>query len=304
MTHSYLRTYAESQPVRGTWTILAIDSTQYWTFQPYDGRRRRERIDRVSHEEYVTRAILHGCGQHVPTTLEPGDYHPRVWRGQESPTPEEAKYRSEWISCVRAGRSLFFKLRELFHHTEPSCKSAYGQATRELLILACTEVESAWRSVLKVNQYSAGNPNGRWTTSDYVKLLQPMHLNEWVVKLSSHPDYGDIAPFKDWSAASPTPSLPWYDAYNATKHAREEQLFRATLETVVDACAAVFIMTLAQFGDGHLAKEILHPDEFRVEREPGWPLDEQYIAPGLMIDPAGYWEPIGAQQWKPSSLQL
>jgi hypothetical protein len=41
------------------------------------------------------------------------------------------------------------------------------------MLLACTEVECQWRSVLEANDY----PGTRFTTNDYVKLLSVMRLD-------------------------------------------------------------------------------------------------------------------------------
>jgi hypothetical protein len=54
--------------------------------------------------------------------------------------------------------------------------------------------------------------------------------------------------FGDWDAASPTKSLTWYDAYNKTKHDREENLKFATLSNAVQAVGATVVMFHAQFG--------------------------------------------------------
>ena len=94
----------------------------------------------------------------------------------------------------------------------------YGHKIRELLLLACMEVESSWTAVLKINEYG----KGRLTTQDYVKLLSPMYLDRYWVNLPSY-KYPSIKPFEGWDAEDPKPSpCHWYHAYNQTKHDREE----------------------------------------------------------------------------------
>jgi hypothetical protein len=177
----------------------------------------------------------------------------------------------------------FWMIVSIFQVVEPTHThdSVFGHELRQLLILACTEVESSWRAVLSANAYPPGS--GRWSTNDYVKLLRPMRLDKYVVTLASHPGYGEIAPFYGWLTTDPTHSLGWYDAYNLTKHNREEELHRATLRAVIEAMAAVHVMTVAQFGFDEVERAHFHPDEFNFERSPRWTADA-YIRPLLPPD--------------------
>lgn len=141
---------------------------------------------------------------------------------------------------------LLTKMQDVFETVEPAQANlqTFGHKIRELLLLAAMEVEASWSAVLKANGY-AGN---RFTTKDYVKLLAPMLLDSFSLNLRSYPEFPIVAPFKTWIAQSPTQSLDWYDAYNQTKHNREECLSVATLERAVNAVGAAAVMFYAQFG--------------------------------------------------------
>jgi len=138
------------------------------------------------------------------------------------------------------------ELERIFRVIEPvpANSSAFGHASRLLLMQAATEVESAWKAVLRAN----GNATDRLTTRDYVRLLDPMRLDAYEVRLIGFPDWPALRPFRGWDRASPTKSLPWYEGYNETKHDRETNLRHATLKSVVSAMAAALIMLRAQFG--------------------------------------------------------
>ncbi len=207
----------------------------------------------------------------------PGQFFPRMYRGPEHP-PIDVAART---ATMRAARSLFSRLRGIFQVVEPTHAhdTVFGHELRHLLILACTEVESSWRAVLAANAH----PAGRWSTNEYVKLLGPMKLDQYVVRLASHPGYGEIVPFDGWDANHPTRSLGWYDAYNHTKHNREEELHRATLLATIAAMAAVHVMTVAQFGFDEVERAHFHPDEFNFERSPTW-IADAYIRPLLPPD--------------------
>jgi hypothetical protein len=75
-----------------------------------------------------------------------------------------------------------------------------------------------------------------------------MLLDSYRLSLQSYPTFPSFAPFEGWSAANPTQSLVWYDAYNKTKHDREENLKLATLHNAVRAVEAAVVMFHAQFG--------------------------------------------------------
>lgn len=152
----------------------------------------------------------------------------------------------ERLSAEQSLYLLIQKLYDLFLYIEPSTQGqmSYGHKTRELLILACTEVENAWQKYMKV----AGETRARLTTNDYVKLLQPLHLKEYEVTLKSYSSVTPRKPFLNWVAANPTSSLAWYDAYNKTKHDRENHFYEATLETCIDAVAANIILFCVRYG--------------------------------------------------------
>ncbi len=111
--------------------------------------------------------------------------------------------------------------------------------------LTDSSLETGFFRRSKENCYSS---TGNLTTKDYVKLLTAMLLDGYRLSLQSYPTFPSFAPFEGWSAAHPTQSLVWYDAYNKTKHDREENLKLATLHNAVQAVGAAVVMFHAQFG--------------------------------------------------------
>lgn len=182
---------------------------------------------------------------HEKAKLGTGEYHPLIWRPGAPPVPQTRHFKM-FLTSASAALLLFRKLAAVFTVLEPvpAHENAYGHEVRELLIAACTEFEAACSSVLRANGYGGA----RWNTGDYVKLLGPMHLAEYTVRLPLHPGWNDMTPFARWDPATPTQSLPWYDAYNRTKHDREQHFHEGTLRHAVSAMAAVFIMMAGRFG--------------------------------------------------------
>jgi hypothetical protein len=178
---------------------------------------------------------------------EPGTAYKRISRPlNTSGSLHNAIDRKAMTQSFVALKILLTKMQDIFETVEPGPTNlqTHGHKVRELLLLASMEVEASWAAVLKANGYGGD----RFTTKDYVKLMAPMLLDSFSLKLNSYPEFPSIAPFKGWIAQSPTTSLDWYDAYNRTKHDREKYLDAATLGRAVNAVGAAAVMFYAQFG--------------------------------------------------------
>ena len=153
----------------------------------------------------------------------------------------------ELRDSLQSLRILLDKLDELLLFIEPQGNgiNAYSYKTRELLILACTEVENSWTKYLQISGIQPNNRN--YNTNDYVKLLEPLHLKEFKISLKVKSDIQDFIPFDGWRSQNPTTSLDWYDAYNKTKHDRENHFDKATLEKCIKAISANIVMFCVRF---------------------------------------------------------
>lgn len=222
----------------------------------------------------------------------PGEFHPRIARnlGLAGPIGFNRTnyflelYKHEIGSYLRGTAFLWEQANRTLRVIEPTRKhlDVYGHELRHLLILACTEVEEAFVSTLAANGFEASKApeDRRWNTSHFYNLKDPMRLNEWSIRWPYFPDLDSFQPFADWNMPGSTTSLPWYDAYNKTKHGRSEHLPKASLKHVLNALAAVAILGAAQFGAA--------PDQiyegptfmrFEVVKQPDWTLEEHYFGP-------------------------
>jgi hypothetical protein len=223
------------------------------------------------------------------THFLPGQYYPRMHRSPNYPRLSDT-YHYEWSQSLRAVRNILVRMTEVFRIVEPAPANfaVFGHEFRQLLILACTEVESSCKAVMKANGYL---PSGRWSTNDYVKLILPLRLKEWEVGLTHCPGYPTIKPFFTWDPAKPTESLPWYKAYNEVKHDREANLSLATLAHMVSSAAAAYLLVIAQFGKFGLRGVTAHEiDAFYVTEWLTWPLADHHVPPKLL--PGAAWAPI------------
>jgi hypothetical protein len=148
----------------------------------------------------------------------------------------------------QALRLLIQKLDEILVYIEPTTRGldTFGHKTRELLILACTEVENGWTHYLKRAKATpvAGQ---NFTTRDYVKLDQPLFLQDFEISLPLYADIAPIKPYQGWDANRSTQSLSWYDAYNKTKHDRSEHFETATVRNCISAVTAALVLFCIRF---------------------------------------------------------
>lgn len=205
--------------------------------------------------------------------LPAGNYYKRINRN--SPGLYDLYRRNHLtIDEVRSFNNLTESMNNIFNVIEPDTinNKAYGHKIRELLTIACTEVEYLLLQILKDNGYSSK----RFSTNDYVKILSVLKLNDYSVELKMHPSMGSFSPFKDWEQNNPTQSLSWYSAYNSAKHDRGGNFHCATLEATINAIAAVHILLEAQYGSQLFDKPMSSDYEscFQTIREPIWHCNE------------------------------
>jgi hypothetical protein len=220
------------------------------------------------------------------TQLNPGEFYSRMARpSDQHPNNVPGQYpgakRDADIIAIARGQltTLVRQLDRICQTIQPVPENlaAFGHDIRNLLILACTEVESHWRGVLATNGVIAAN----LSTNDYVKLRPAMRLDEYGVRFPSYPWLASAQPFLGWgSSGKPSRDLSWYDAYNAVKHDRENAFSRATLANAFDAVAACAVMMVAAFG---FPEGLGFSNELRAFFDmaecPSWPLADVYIHP-------------------------
>ncbi len=230
------------------------------------------------------------------TILGPGEYYRRIARPLDARPHDalgwnpSAKDATNFIAISRG--QLIALTRQLdricqtVHPTEETFRT-FGHDIRNVLILACTEAEAHWRGVLVAN----GVTKKHCTTNDYVALRDAMKLDEYAVSFPNYPWLPALKPYEGWrSSGSPTDTLPWYTAYNAVKHNRENEFERATLLRAFEAVSACVIMLAAQFGlPMGLGKGSELQAFFHLSMIPMWPLTDLYLMPR---SEAGDWVPV------------
>jgi hypothetical protein len=194
---------------------------------------------------------------------------------------------------VRAFLLLLKDLQELFDYIEPADENlnCYSYRIHSLLLRACVEVEANCKAILKENGYTKKNKKGEdvdMNMGDYKKINTTHRLSSYQVKVPYWNGTKDVRiPFSTWANGS---ALPWYEAYNTTKHDRHSGFKEATFDYLLDACCGVLVILSAQFetndfspGNTLLAME--GPNDgmesgiggyFRVKFPNDWPPELRY----------------------------
>lgn len=179
---------------------------------------------------------------------ESGMFFPRMNRGEPNLFYQN-RSSTQMLDEIRAFNNICNSLNNLFDYIDRDIRNlnCFGNKVREILIIACTEVEYLLQNFLVDNKYPATSTT-RFSTKDYVKSLNHLKLDDYSIKLVFYPQFQEWSPFKEWDVTKPTTSLSWYDAYNAVKHNRGANKQKASLRTVIDAVAAIHILLEAQYG--------------------------------------------------------
>lgn len=184
----------------------------------------------------------------------------------------------EYLTRLNQLELLVEELQTIFQVIEPISNNytAFGHKIRNLIMLACTEVDSICRNILIANSYKKKE---RYSTNDYVKLRDVLKLNQYKIDLIRYPDILNISPFIHWNEKDPTKSLNWYNSYNAIKHDRINNANLATLENAINAVCAVAVLLLSQYGNNNDYWKNKMQHFFYISQNPDWHYSDLYIPP-------------------------
>jgi hypothetical protein len=198
-------------------------------------------------------------------------------------------YAKDAAHYVRSFMIIQKDVEKLFEYIEPSeeCLQAYLYRSHELLMRTCIEVEANFKAILFENKFSQ---KGRQLNIDsYRKIDLTHHLSSYKALLPIwNGGIREFSPFAGWNKGN---SLPWYQAYNASKHDRHEEFKKANMEQLLNAVTALLIVLTSQFGkeefssgergmtvsgyDYHFGEPAIG-SLFRIKRPDDWTDDELY----------------------------
>jgi hypothetical protein len=148
-------------------------------------------------------------------------------------------------------------IKNLFEYIEPAEVNlkTYSYRIHELLMRTCIEIEANFKAILRENIYTpsfrSGSKTGQqrteefWNINDYIKINKTHHLDNYFVEFPFwRGDKNRYQPFVEWQTNS---SLSWYQAYNETKHDKNEKFELANFENLINAFSGLFVLLSSQF---------------------------------------------------------
>ena len=180
----------------------------------------------------------------------------------------------EYSNQLRQLEIILDDMAEVFKVVAPHYEqhNVYGHAIRNIIILACTELDARMQDILANNGV---NPNRKYfEMKDYFKLKDPLKLDEYELSFYR---YGDLRTFSPFSAWDNDKQLDWYKAYNHIKHNREKNFSEANLLNAINAIMAYAIILIAQYGYRNDLWRVTIGKIIHIEKEPKWDLEDFYI---------------------------
>jgi hypothetical protein len=212
--------------------------------------------------------------------LQPGQYYPCMARSTSesvenslgSNPDQSSRSLNERANSTGQLHALVGQLEDICRVIHPRNRNlaAYGHEIRNVLILACTEVEAHCKRILKFNGKKGSNIH------QYAVVAAPMKLDKFSVSFPFYPWLNPIRPFENWNSDNKT--LTWYSAYNAVKHNREAEFSKGTLLCAFQAVSACFVLLCAQYGWGFAYKgEMAERAFLKLIDVPEWTASELYV---------------------------
>ncbi len=162
-------------------------------------------------------------------------------------------------------------------YPSPSNLETYGHTLKDLIILACIEIENQLKGVYYAHKI---NPKDKPYFNNYYELKKILRLDEYFVTLPLYPELPSFSPFQNWTIGNKKNSTPeWYDAYNGIKHNQDNEFIKATLRNAISAVCALAIILKAQYGDNIPYWEEEIGSFLDISNSIEWPFEEHIIPP-------------------------
>lgn len=283
----YFQKDGNSCKLHVTTRLIPIQASKNWSDWERFQNSGTQNAPKTSHDDPISKAVSYFLWDHCESvspdvvdfhknSYEAGTYFPRINRDKSNLYQFQTS-SSSFVDEVRAYYNIVEAMEDIFKVVEPTKNNVktFGHRIREVLIIACTEVEYLFLQALKDNGYKELH---QYQTKDFVSLLDVYKLSEYEIELKMHPKLGRIRPFKDWDKDKPTKSLFWYSAYNASKHDRGGNFAEASIEAMVNAIVAIHILLEAQYGEKIFDKPMYSAYEscFRTCCSPTWEVKDMF----------------------------
>ena len=145
---------------------------------------------------------------------------------------EEKQIKNMWNYYL----SLEHDLSNTSRYVEPQGQeNVYSFEFAKILVLACTEAESAFKMLCKKIDGVEYGDMGKYKETILKKYPRIVEAEVYVSRLAK-----SIKPLFEWQSGP----LSWWDAYGTIKHSRGNHFDRATYYNAVQALAALYILIM------------------------------------------------------------
>lgn len=127
------------------------------------------------------------------------------------------------------------ELADSSRYIEPEGQEdVYSFEFRKIIILACTECETAFKALCEIIDQS----KNRGSIGDYKGIILGKYPKLVEAKVTISRWHKTIQPFKKWD----TGKLEWWDVHQAIKHDRGSNLKQATYQNAVYTLSALYVL--------------------------------------------------------------
>ena len=183
--------------------------------------------------------------------------------------------RNEYNDFLRQLEIIIDELLDVFKVIAPTPNNfnCYGHAIRNVIFLACTEIDSMMKNALVKNGYCKEDEH--CSIIDYRILNEALRLSEYELKLSDFDGMGKIRPFEEW--INKDCKISWYSDYNDIKHRRYECYEEANLKNAIYAVLGFAAVMVSQYGKDNNMWNRKLDKIIKITDEPKWNLEDFYI---------------------------
>ena len=183
--------------------------------------------------------------------------------------------RDEYDDFIRQLEIIIDELLDVFKVIAPTPNNfnCYGHAIRNIIFLACTEIDSMMKNALVKNGYC--KESAYCSIIDYRILNEALRLSEYELKFTDFDSIGTIRPFEEW--INKDGKISWYSDYNDIKHRRYECYEEANLRNAIYAILGYAAVMVSQYGKENNLWNRKLGKIIKITNEPKWKLEEFYI---------------------------
>ena len=293
---------------KGCWTP---NNMQIANFETIDNDTLYDKLCKIGPLPPYDKSLFH-CDL-IPMKLDCGQYYNSIYRPLftdnvrnnsfvpfNGSVPSLEYYRDlpitnyqEYSSQLRQLEIVLDDLDMVFKVIAPQKKqgNVYGHAIRNIIILACTEIDSMMHTILERNGVKPSSGK-YYQMKDYYQLKVPLRLDEYQMSFYRFPELGSYTPFAEWQGDI----ISWYDGYNKIKHNRETEFSKACLNYAIDSIMAFAIIMIAQYGYRNVLWNEKIGKIICINREPNWDLEDFYFQSSEGINQVSYHFPKKERQ--------